>query len=266
MSKDNGFLGQWHLPLTPIDQINQPDMFYLQVQDLMNVGLAVSWTVAYALFARQALRDKSYGIPLVTMWANFGWDTAFGVTRASVTGLGPISGPWVALQCIIVYSTIKHGSVEWKHNKMISDNLWWALPLSLPISVTFYTLLIDSCPRFQDALFISFVLNQLLTSIGGLLHLFEKRDTRGHSMGIWAWRAVGSFFTFALCEWQVYHYPETFSSVSKPASRFAAIICELVDIAYPFAYYYFDNYAKKAAQARLNGNGIANGRTKGIKL
>jgi paspaline synthase len=244
------FLGEWHLPLTPLDQANQPPLWFLQVQDVMNLALSLFWTVAFALYARQAFVDKSYGAPLLTLVCNIGWDSAFGIFRASRTGFGAVSGPWVVLQVATIYAAIKYGPAEWKHNKHVADNLYWALPLGVCVTAGFYVALIDSFENLQDVLYGSFVLNQIITSGGGLAHLFEKGNTKGHSLTIWFFRAIGSFLTFAVVEFQRYHYPADHPVPALAASQYAALVCELMDVIYPFAYLYIDRMDKSRNQTK----------------
>ncbi|KFA66246.1 hypothetical protein S40285_10642 [Stachybotrys chlorohalonatus IBT 40285] len=61
-------LGGWHLPLNPLDQINQPPLEFLQVQDGLLLIVGVFWTTSYILSCRDAFRDRSYGIPLLTLF------------------------------------------------------------------------------------------------------------------------------------------------------------------------------------------------------
>lgn len=58
----------WHLPLNPIDTLNQPPVYYLQVQDALILVSSWMWTISYILYVRQAFRDKSYGMPLVCLY------------------------------------------------------------------------------------------------------------------------------------------------------------------------------------------------------
>lgn len=63
-------LHDFHLPLTALDQINQPPLWFLQVQDAMTITFTLSWTTAYILYVRQAFKDKSYGVPLLTLYVS----------------------------------------------------------------------------------------------------------------------------------------------------------------------------------------------------
>jgi paspaline synthase len=57
----------FHLPLNKIDQLNQPLLYFLQVQDGLILSVSISWTIAYVLYIRQGLRDKSYDMPLFAL-------------------------------------------------------------------------------------------------------------------------------------------------------------------------------------------------------
>lgn len=58
----------FHLPLNRIDQVNQPPLYFLQVQDSLILSVSFFWTIAYVLYIRQGLRDKSYGMPLFALY------------------------------------------------------------------------------------------------------------------------------------------------------------------------------------------------------
>lgn len=58
---------QMHLPLNEIDGKNNPPLWFLWIQDGMNLACGVLWSTAYVLYIRQSFRDKSYGMPLLSL-------------------------------------------------------------------------------------------------------------------------------------------------------------------------------------------------------
>lgn len=58
---------QMHLPLNEIDGKNNPALWFLWIQDGMNLACGVLWSTAYVLYIRQSFRDKSYGMPLLSL-------------------------------------------------------------------------------------------------------------------------------------------------------------------------------------------------------
>lgn len=59
---------QIHLPLSPIDKILQPPLYYLQVQDTLILSSGILWTTTYILYVRQAYHDESYGMPILSLY------------------------------------------------------------------------------------------------------------------------------------------------------------------------------------------------------
>lgn len=58
---------QMHLPLNDIDAQNNPPLWFLWIQDGMNLACGALWSTAYVLYIRQSFRDKSYGMPLLSL-------------------------------------------------------------------------------------------------------------------------------------------------------------------------------------------------------
>ena len=56
-----------HLPLNVIDMANRPPAYYLTVQDGLILLSSALWTIAYVLYVRQGLLDRSYGMPIVPL-------------------------------------------------------------------------------------------------------------------------------------------------------------------------------------------------------
>ena len=56
-----------HLPLNAIDRANRPPAYYLTVQDGLILLSSALWTIAYILYVRQGLLDRSYGMPIVPL-------------------------------------------------------------------------------------------------------------------------------------------------------------------------------------------------------
>ncbi|KEY71947.1 hypothetical protein S7711_07096 [Stachybotrys chartarum IBT 7711] len=242
-------LHDFHLPLTALDQINQPPLWFLQVQDAMTVTFTLSWTTAYILYVRQAFKDKSYGVPLLTLWLNTAWEIMFGIVCAGSTGLIFVAGPWVLLEIALIYATIKYGSIEWRHSPLVANNLWWMIPAAQPVACGFYYALMQSFNKEkpQDSIIMSALANQVFTSIGAVLHLISKGNTKGHSVGIWFWRTNGTFWTVMCHYWQMTHYPQDHYFNFSPIVQYGMWIFEACDfIIYPIVYYYVSQRERDA--------------------
>lgn len=75
-----------HLPLSPVDRLNQPPVYYLTVQDSLILSVSAFWTVAYVLYVRQGFRDKSYGMPLFALYGTLYFEQGLFVLRRN----GPV--------------------------------------------------------------------------------------------------------------------------------------------------------------------------------
>ncbi|KAH7325678.1 hypothetical protein B0I35DRAFT_405039 [Stachybotrys elegans] len=233
------------IPLSPLDQVNLPPASFLLVQEALVLVSTFGWTAAYVLYCRQAFLDRSYGVPLITLVLNTAWEVVFGLIVPPSNDMVFVAGPWTILEAILIYATIKHGAVEWKHTPLVANNLWWILPSSVVISCGFYLAFIQSFEEFRNALIASALINQLCTSVGAVLHL-SKGNTRGHSLGIWVTRTNGTFWTVVAHYWQMIHYPQDHPLNLLPVIQYGMWVFLACDfILYPITYFHVSRLEKK---------------------
>jgi hypothetical protein len=105
------------LSRVPADSL--PTLTQLSCGPNSGVALAVVtlgnllWVVAYVLIIRKAMRDRTYGIPLVAIALNVTWELYYGL-------INPIPGAafriaaivWLLLDVLIVYQLIRFGREE----------------------------------------------------------------------------------------------------------------------------------------------------------
>ncbi|KFA81248.1 hypothetical protein S40288_09016 [Stachybotrys chartarum IBT 40288] len=247
-------LGGWHLPLNPLDQINQPPLEFLQVQDGLLLTVGVLWTTSYILSCRDAFRDRSYGIPLLTLWFNLGWEFVYGFCFPSSLGDLLVNFPWLFCQLTIAYATISHGPAEWKHKPLIANNLALWLFGCLPFSICFHWAFIKSFPLRKDSILISAVMTQMGTSIGGLAHIILKGSTGGHSLGAWFFRTLGTGLIVTMHVWQWYNYPQDHPIMSLPITLYCVFLFEGADLIYPFAFTFISKYEKQQTLEKRHGD------------
>lgn len=203
----------------------------------------------------------------------------FGIVCAGSTGLIFVAGPWVLLEIALIYATIKYGSIEWRHSPLVANNLWWMIPAAQPVACGFYYALMQSFNKEkpQDSIIMSALANQVFTSIGAVLHLISKGNTKGHSVGIWYvwhfrqqtwvlrplsllclsffltcyidrfWRTNGTFWTVMCHYWQMTHYPQDHYFNFSPIVQYGMWIFEACDfVIYPIVYYYVSQREREA--------------------
>jgi len=80
----------------------------LKAQWLLALGSALFWTVTYVLVIVQGFRDRTCGMPLAALCANFAWELllAFIMPFHPVQQL--ITIVWFALDCIIMFQLLRY--------------------------------------------------------------------------------------------------------------------------------------------------------------
>lgn len=58
---------RFHLPLNPIDTVNQQPLHFLRVHNGLTLLTGICWVVAYALYIPQGFKDRSFGIPIMAV-------------------------------------------------------------------------------------------------------------------------------------------------------------------------------------------------------
>ncbi len=56
-----------HLPFNDIDAKNRPSLWFLWIQDGMNLACRALWSTAHILYIRQSFRDESYGMSILSL-------------------------------------------------------------------------------------------------------------------------------------------------------------------------------------------------------
>ncbi|KAK2029115.1 hypothetical protein LX32DRAFT_719218 [Colletotrichum zoysiae] len=225
----------FHLPLNRIDQVNQPPLYFLQVQDSLILSVSFFWTIAYVLYIRQGLRDKSYGMPLFALCANIAWEFLFGVVMPTSAAQVVAFVPWLIIDIGIIYTTWKYGPQEWKHSPIVARNLGWILSLGVVTMIGAFWAFINTVGIDPASFYLGYS-DQLLISCTSLAQLLRRDSTAGHSWGIWFNRTLGTFLSIVLFAWRYAHYPESYTRVAEPIVVFFFAASEVVDVAYAFVY------------------------------
>ncbi|KAI0896154.1 hypothetical protein F4806DRAFT_52672 [Annulohypoxylon nitens] len=238
-------LSNFHLPLNPIDRVNQPPVSYLQVQDGLILCSGLCWTTAYILYIRQAYRDKSYGMPLVCLCANIAWEFVFGAAIPESAAQVVSFFPWFVIDIGIVYTTWKFGREQWKHAPVVAQNLGWILIGGITgMLVLFWTFLKTYDNRYEAGFYLAWT-DQIIVSTTSVAQLMSRNNTSGHSWGIWFTRWIGSVFAELIFVWRYWNYPESYPVAATHVTIFLFVVTELADLTYPFVYASLEKQEKK---------------------
>ncbi|KAI1418996.1 hypothetical protein F5Y12DRAFT_789434 [Xylaria sp. FL1777] len=238
----------FHLPLSATDKVNRPPLSYLWVQDGCIISGGALWTIAYVLYILQARTNKSYGMPLVALCMNIGWELAYGIFYPlsyleAVTFL-----LWVFIDFGIVHATVKFGVDQWKHAPLVGKNLAGFLGIGCVVSLVAHCEFIRLFASPTEAAFWSGFACQNLLGVLSVCQIISRNNTSGHSRTIWLCRWVGSSLAIVVFLWRHYHYPASYPYVGSPAALFMFILMQLVDFTYIFVYKRIGSQLEKKIQ------------------
>lgn len=156
------------------------------------------WTLAYALILRQGAKDRTFGMPLTALGANFAWECIFlyetlahGVYDVRLAMLLP----WTLLDVGIVYQCFRFGAEDFQQpfiRKYFRLLLAGILGIAAAVLYSFVR-------QFHDAIgwYAAFGQNLMMSIL--FVAMFLRRDSlRGQSMTIAISKFLGSFFAFVL--------------------------------------------------------------------
>lgn len=81
------------------------------------------WTLCYALYVRESLKSKSYGMPLFALAQNFAWELVYAVYVAESPLEQSVFTLWLVFDLGMIYGVVKFGKYEWKQSPWIARNV-----------------------------------------------------------------------------------------------------------------------------------------------
>ncbi|KAI1155151.1 hypothetical protein F4825DRAFT_447879 [Nemania diffusa] len=238
----------FHLPLSAIDQVNRPPLYYLWVQDGCIIGGGLLWTIAYVLYILQSHRDNSYGMPLIALCANIGWELAYGVFYPLPYIETATFLLWAVIDLGIAHATVKFSLAQWRHAPLVGRNLAVIMSIGCVVSLVVHCEFIKRNASPTEAAFWSGFACQNLLGVLSVGQIVSRANTSGHSRIIWLCRWVGSSLATVVFAWRHYNYPASYPYVSSPVAVFMLVLMQLVDFTYLFVYERIETQLKKKTQ------------------
>ncbi|KAI1366911.1 hypothetical protein F5Y08DRAFT_300017 [Xylaria arbuscula] len=226
-----------HLPLSAIDEANRPPLHYLWVQDVCTIGGGTLWTIAYVLYIVQARKDKSYGMPLVALCANMGWELAYSVFYPLSYIETASLLLWVLIDLGLVFATVKFGVKQWSLAVIIG--------VGCVASLVIHCGFIKMCASRVEASFWSGFACQSLLGVLSVIQIVSRGHTNGHSRVIWLCRWAGSSLATIVFLWRHYNYPASYPYVGTSTAAFLLVLPQLVDFIYLSVYNQIDKQVDK---------------------
>ena len=167
---------------------------------LMVVGAVMfgAWTLAYAQIVLMCFRQKTYGLPLASIFLNIAWEFifSFNLVAPGVVALVWGNRLWFLVDCVIVYQVFRYGRQEQSH-PFVRRHFYAICVASILASVAglyaFATYIND-----VYGLALSFLMNFAM-SILFIAMLFARPDLRGLPYGAAWWKMVGTLAGAVFC-------------------------------------------------------------------
>lgn len=157
----------------------------------------LGWIIAYIEALRVGLRDRSYGIPFLTLALNFTWEIYYTYQGYLVFGyhVSTIANFfWVLLDIGILYTYFKYGPAEVRYAKQrfIAQGFAFVALCFLIQHLAFLWLGI-----VNGALYVGYMINFLMSFLFIRMY-FRRKDLRGQSLLIAIPKCIGTFSTTLL--------------------------------------------------------------------
>jgi hypothetical protein len=158
-----------------------------------------AWTVAYAQIVYTSHREKTYGLPLVSIFQNFTWEFIFSFQLIAPGVVALVWGNrlWFVVDCVIVLQVFLYGKQSQKH-PWVRDH-FYAIAVASLVCTGFGVYAFAAYFNDVYGLALSFLIN-LLMSVLFIAMLFERPDLKGLPYGA-AWAkmigtAAGALFCY----------------------------------------------------------------------
>jgi len=185
---------------------------------LMVVGAVMfgAWTLAYAQIVLVCFRQKTYGLPLASIFLNIAWEFifSFNLVAPGVVALVWGNRLWFLVDCVIVYQVFRYGRQEQSH-PFVRQHFYAICIASILASVAG---LYAFATYFNDVygLALSFLMNFAM-SILFIAMLFARPDLRGLPYGAAWWKMVGTLAGAVFCYiWWPMQFDATGTLVRTP--------------------------------------------------
>lgn len=175
-----------------------------------------TWMLAYIGIIRRGFKDQSYGMPIVALALNLGWEVVFaffippyGSADAQLIPYGGLKAQvifalWATLNSLILYTYFKNGYKYFEIKYAISRLQWTAFSLVL-IGFSFlvmytggqffrqFTHFFDN-DHIKGATFIAFIQNAIM-SMSFVAMFYMRGSTEGQSFYIALFKWIGTSMT-----------------------------------------------------------------------
>ena len=147
-----------------------------------SVIAVLAWLGAYALMIRRGFKDRSFGMPIVTLCLNVVWEGWYGFVSDMPLGQRLPNIIWFGFDLAVLYTCLKFGAEDFKDwplfHKWFKPVVWSLIPIAIVLHWGFITALNDSHGAYSASL------NTLAYSFLLIAMLLRRNSVRGQSLYI----------------------------------------------------------------------------------
>ncbi|PZX58148.1 transmembrane-type terpene cyclase [Algoriphagus chordae] len=157
----------------------------------------IGWIIAYTEALRIGFRDKSYGIPFMTLALNFSWEVYYTYQGYLVFGSHVstyVNCIWILLDVGILYTYFKYGHREVKTSK---STFYLQAGLFVAACFIIQHVAFQQVGIVNGALYVGYLINFLMSFLFVRMY-FRRPDLKGQSLLIAIPKCIGTFSTTIL--------------------------------------------------------------------
>lgn len=162
----------------------------------------VFWIAAYLLILKKCFRDKTYGLPVVAICLNFGWELLASFVFPNPVALWhAFDRIWLGVDVILAYQLLRWGQKEQRIPE-IKKYFYWVVALTFVVGVWGQYAFVDS---YRDRLGLvgAFGVNLIMSILFIFFYFDRKKTTRGISKGGAVCKMLGTLGTSIECHYVV---------------------------------------------------------------
>ncbi len=169
----------------------------MTVSSLFIAICGIGWIIAYVEALRIGFKDKSYGIPFLTLALNFSWEVYYTFQGYLVFGSHVstyVNCIWVLIDIGILYTYFKYGHREVKASR---STFYVQASVFLLACFIIQHLAFEQLGIIIGALYVGYLINFLMSFLFVRMY-FRRPDLKGQSLLIAIPKCIGTFSTTIL--------------------------------------------------------------------
>jgi len=191
------------------------------MEEILKLTSGLCWSIVYVVLIYQGFKHKSYGMPLVALGLNFGWEFFYSFYELDVANISLqrwINIFWFVFDAIIVYQCFRYGKQYFP--KKLNSKLFaiWLVVVFVLCFIIEYAFLVEF-GKSNGAKYAAFLQNLIMSFL--FLDLLLKRTN-----------IVEFSMVVAICKWLGTLAPTILFGKENNFILTIGVLCGIVDLIY----------------------------------